>query len=523
MPNDMHTALAQAVWLLTPEMILAGFACLVFLGGTFVANRNLWGIVALVGFGAAFLDAQYSALTPRVGDLYVVPVVIDSLALYSRYLALATGAILLLLSWHEVADRQAADHHACLLVLIAGVSLVGSANDLTTMFLALELISIPTYIMLYLPRADDKAQEAALKYFMLSIFSSAVLLFGFSYLFGITGSTNLSVILHTLNHNLFAADFPVASAIALVTIVCGLAFRITAVPFHFYAPDVYQGVANVNAALLAFIPKIAGLVALLRILGFVLPEINIAPARTIGVGLEAQHTPLLLWILSAITMSIGNLLALRQEHVRRILAYSSIAHAGYMLVALSAAPYLRRVPDCPDGVEAVLYYLVAYGVTTIGAFAILAHLDSENRRIDTLDDIAGLSTEHPGLAIALAIFIFSLVGIPLTAGFTGKFMIIFGTLALQEPHAVLYRVLALIFVLNSAIGCWYYLRIVAALFLRNPLKPFPTRNRIPAIATIVICLALTIGLSFPPGLTWMQRVVKAAAKNPSNNAVAQRD
>ena len=520
MSTDLvNNALAQAVWLLTPEMILAGFACLVFLGGTFVANRNLWGWVTLFGLGAAFYDALYSPSGPGAPELFAVPVIIDSLAQYTRYVAIASGAVLLLLSWFELGERQAADHHACLLVLTAGTSLVGSANDLTTMFLALELISIPTYIMLYLPRADNAAQEAALKYFMLSIFSSAMLLFGFSYLFGITGSTNLSVILHTLNQNLLHPEFPMGSAIALVTIVCGLAFRITAVPFHFYAPDVYQGVANVNAALLAYIPKIAGVVALIRVLGFVLPATVIAPANTIGVGLSDQ-VPLLLWILAAITMFVGNLLALRQDHVRRILAYSSIAHAGYMLAALSAAPSLRRIPGSPDGVEAVLYYLVAYGAMTVGVFAVLAYLDSDERRIDTLDDIAGLSTEHPALAIALAIFIFSLIGIPFTAGFTGKFFILFSTLALQEQHATLYRVLALIIVLNAAIGGWYYLRIVAALYFRGALKPFPIVPRLPAIATIVICLTLTIGLSIPPGLIWMQRAIKLAAKNPAENAIA---
>lgn len=518
---DANALLTQAVWLLTPEMILAGFACVVFLGGTFIANRNLWGWVALIGFAAAFIDARQSAIGPFGDGVFVVPVVVDSLAQFTRYVALASGVVLLLLSWRELGDRQAADHHACLLVLAAGVSLVGSANDLAAMFLALELISIPTYIMLYLPRATDASQEAALKYFLLSIFSSALLLFGFSYLFGIAGSTNISVILHTLSNQGPLADIPTASAIALVTVVAGLAFRITAVPFHFYAPDVYQGVANVNAALLAYIPKIAGVVALLRLFGFVVADGVVAPARFIGLALSEQ-TPLLLWVLAVVTMFVGNLLALRQEHVRRILAYSSIAHAGYMLAALSAAPYLRSAPDSPDGVEAVLYYLIAYGAMTVGAFAVLAYLDSDERRIDTLDDLAGLSTERPALAIALAIFLFSLIGIPFTAGFNGKFFILFGTLSIQEPHGTLYRVLGLIIVINAAIGGWYYLRILAALYLRSAIKPFPLEPRLPAIATIVICLTLTVGLSVPPGLTWMQRAVRQAANNAPETRLAQR-
>lgn len=523
----LNETLVAAVGHLCPEMILAAAACVVFLGGTFVANRNLWGCVALLGLGAALVSATqtcYDSAFPTGSALFGVPIVVDSLAQFTRYVSILTGAVLLLLSWHELGDRQAADHHACLLVLVAGVSMVGAANDLTTMFLALELISIPTYIMLYLPRHDNAAQEAALKYFLLSIFSSAVLLFGFSYLFGITGQTNLSAILHALNHNLYdqghlgvVPNFPMASAIALVAIVCGLAFRVTAVPFHFYAPDTYQGVANVNAALLAYVPKIAGIVALLRLLGFVLPDGVVPPepnrALDIGAGLSDQ-TPLLLWILAVITMFVGNLLALRQDHVRRILAYSSIAHAGYMLAALSAATYLRRAGDGPDGIEAVLYYLVAYGATTVGIFAILAYLDGDERRIDTIDDVAGLSTEHPVLSLCLAIFLFSLIGIPLTAGFTGKFFILFGALAMPEPHATLYRVLALIIAVNAAIGGWYYLRIVASLYLRSALKPFPLVFRLPGLTSIAVCMLLTIGLSMPPGLTWIQKRISLAAKNP---------
>lgn len=519
-PEIINAALIHAIGRLTPEMILIAFACLVFLGGTFVARRGLWGGVALAGFVLALLDTLRATPSASSGEvLFMVPVVFDSLASFTRVVALFSGVLLLLVSWHELNDRQAADHHACLLVLTAGLSLVGSANDLSTMFLALEMISIPTYILLYLPRHDDAAQEAALKYFTLSVFSSAMLLFGFSYLFGITGSTNIGVILHTLGQAGAAHQLPATAAIALVAVVCGLGFRITVVPFHFYAPDVYQGVANVSAALLAYVPKVAGVVALLRLLGYVLPDSAAGvPDRPIGVTLSEQ-APLLLWILAVVTMFLGNLLALRQENIRRILAYSSIAHAGYMLAALSAAPYLRTSPDSPDGVEAVLYYLIAYGAMTVGVFSILAYLDDEGgkdgRRIDTLDDLAGLSTEHPRLALCLAVFLFSLIGIPITAGFWGKFFILFGTLALPDNAtnvAVLYRVLAVFIVINAAIGGWYYLRIVAAMYLRSAIKPFPVTPRLPGVAAITVCMVLTVGLSVPPGLTWMQQVVKLAAK-----------
>jgi NADH-quinone oxidoreductase subunit N len=504
---EIQQALIDAIWLLKPEMILGIFGCILFLGGTVTARRGLWGFVALIGLLLALWTAFDASNSTAVG-MFVVPIRVDSLASFTRILAIASGVILLLLSWDELPEKQTADHHACLLILIAGLSMVGSANDLITLFLALELVSIPTYVLLYLPRHDDAAQEAALKYFLLSIFSSGVLLFGFSYLYGLVGSTNLSVILDTLTTN--RPDSPTIALIALVTIVCGLAYRLTAVPFHFYAPDVYQGTANVTGALLSFVPKMAGVVALLRILGYVWPSEHGGPL--IGTALSEQ-VPLVFWVLAVLTMFLGNLLALQQEHVRRILAYSSIANAGYMLVALSSAPYLRH-GNGPDGVEAVLYYLIAYGAMTVGVFAVLAYLDSDERRIDTLDDLAGLSKEHPVLSIVMAVFLFSLIGIPLTAGFTGKFFILFGALALQDQQAFLYRVLAFLMVINAAISGWYYLRIVAALYLRTPLKPFPVERSVPGLITIALCAILTVGLSVPPGLTWLNQAVKVAVRGP---------
>lgn len=513
-----HVALAKALNLLAPEAILAAVACVVYLGGTFVPKRGLWGVVGLLGLGAALYASLLTRKGPLGHEIFCVPILVDNLAAFTRVVAIVSGMILLLLSWHELPERQAADHHASLLVLVAGLSLVGSANDLVTLFLALELISIPTYILLYLPRHDDASQEASLKYFMLSIFSSAMLLFGFSYLYGIVGSTNLSTILHTLNANAGLHENPAISGIALVTIVCGLGFRLTAAPFHFYAPDVYQGTANVSAAMLAYVPKVAGLVAILRTLGFVLPEGLSAPMRTIGVGLSDQ-TPVLFWILAVATMFVGNLMALRQEHVRRILAYSSVAHSGYILVALSAATYLRRVNGAPDGVEAALYYVLAYGAMTVGAFGVLAYLDSDERRIDTLDDLAGLSKERPILALVLAIFLFSMVGIPLTAGFLGKFQILLGVLAVEEAHATLYRVLAVLMAINAAMGGWYYLKIVATLYLRSAIKPFPVQRSLPAATTIGICLALTFAMTLPPFADMLRTVIGIAANNPTSVVV----
>src|SRR5262249_40063825 len=247
-----------------------------------------------------------------------------------RMTAYGGGAILLLLFWEEVSDEQAADFHACVLILIAGLSLLGAANDLITIFLALELISIPTYILLYLPRSGARPQEAAVKYFLLSIFSSAILLFGFSYLYGAHGKTNLMELFEAQLSNADAVSG--LSVIALLMIVAGLGFRITAVPFHFYAPDVFEGAPTSVAAMLAFVPKVAGFTALVRLLGFMHgPKVELVA--------NAQLAQLF-WLLAAITMTTGNILALLQDNLKRILAYSSVAHSGCMPLRLAPPPPL---------------------------------------------------------------------------------------------------------------------------------------------------------------------------------------
>jgi NADH-quinone oxidoreductase subunit N len=530
--------LLQAFRLTVPEIILGTAACVLFLGGLFRADRRLWGAVALVALVAAGLAVGFTGqASPRAGTaLFAGPVLLDALAMFIKLVAVVGGVILVLFSWDEVPDRQAADYHACLLLILAGLCLTAAANDLVVLFVALELISIPTYILLYLPRHDEGSQEAALKYFLLSVFSSALLLFGFSYLYGLAGTTNLAVLLHTLNAT---GAPPVIALVALIMVLGGLGFRITMVPFHFYAPDVYQGTPTVLAAVLAFVPKVAGFVALLRVLGFVVPPEAASPAKLIGMALSEQ-VPILLWFLAAVTMTLGNLMALRQDNLKRLLAYSSVAHAGYMLVALAVAPYLRKAAGAAagfadiDGVEALLYYLVAYGAMTIGAFAVIAYLDSRARPVETVDDLAGVSGSHPGLALLMAIFLFSLIGIPLTAGFTGKLLIFLGAMgipstvpasaaaAASPEQAWLFRVLAVIGVVNAAIGAWYYLRIIAAMYLRTALRPVPRRRAWPGLATIGLCAVLTVGLSFPPGSSWLLQMVRGASgpRGPAAPAVA---
>ena len=437
---------------------------------------------------------------------------LDKFSYLIRALAVCGGLVLVLFTWDEIGDEHAAEFHACLLLMIAGVGLIGAANELVTLFLALELISIPTYVMLYLARHTAPAEEAAMKYFMLSIFSSGLLLFGFSYLYGMTGTTNLAAMADALGNR--GSALTGLALVALIMVVAALGFRITAVPFHFYAPDVYQGTSTGMAALLAFVPKVAGFAALVRVLGFIHLEVvstGTNAFRIVGMAgsgeLLGEQVSVLLWIMAAVTMSLGNVLALLQNNVKRMLAYSSVAHAGYMLVGLAVAPKL--FPDSGDkvgGIEALLFYMVAYGGMTVGAFAVLQYLSTKTRRVEKLDDLAGLSRSHPLLALVMVLFLFSLIGIPLTAGFAGKFFLFGGAMSVPRlaedlssmEQSKLFMILALIGMLNAAVGGWYYLRVAAVMYLRESAEPRPKVQPGPVLAAIVVCAVVTLGLGVYP-------------------------
>jgi NADH-quinone oxidoreductase subunit N len=487
---DIDSTLRDSIRLIVPEAALVGTACVLFVISTFKASRNTAGVIALVGLGLAAL-LHWSV--DRPADLLptVAPVLVDHLAIFTRIVALVSGAILVLIGWNEPGDRRACEYHACLLCIVAGLSLVGVANDLIFLFLALELISIPTYVMLYLPKTNDpNAQEATLKYFMLSIMSSAMLLFGFSYLYGVTGTTNISAILKVLPAAA-AGDMGGMVIVAVVLAVAGFGNRITAFPFHFYAPDVYQAAPLGVVSMLAFVPKAAGFVALLRLFG------------AYGTFPNADYDfvkqfRMFLWILAAVTMTAGNVMALLQNNIRRLLAYSGVAHAGYMLIGLAV---LSSMPVQSNGKasfisggETVLFYLIAYGAMTVGAFAVIAYLSRPERGVDAIDDLAGLHETNPRMAFIMAIFFFSMMGLPLTAGFAGKLYIFLGALSVptRPPAGHLYQVLALIGTLNAAIAAYYYLRVVGVMYLRGSFQPpFPTRWS-PILIAIVVCAIATL-------------------------------
>lgn len=482
----------ETLWLLLPETIVIAFAVAIYVLGALVAARDIWpwlGLLAVVG-GSVALGMQFEP------PLTSGPLLIDSLALYTRWLSLGAGAVLVLLTRHGAEDDTRPEYVGSLLLAIGGLMLVGLSGDLVLLFLGLELISIPTYILLYIGRRGAYAREAAAKYFYLSILSSALFLYGVSFLYGLGGSTDILAIGQRVGEVLGnATQLGSMTGIALVLIFGGLGFRIAAVPFHFYAPDVYEGTSNTNAGLLSVVPKAAGLVALVRLLVIALPG-------TEEMGWRIAMT------LAVLTMTLGNVVALWQNNLRRLLAYSSIAHAGYMLIGLTVG--LGSIGGTSarwDGIAAMLFYLAVYAVASVGAFSAMAYLSGPQRQLNNVDELAGLSRTHPLVAAAMALFMFSLAGIPPLAGFWGK-LVIFGSALgadvatepslLQSPRSW-FIALAAIGVLNAAVAAAYYLKVVATMYFRLPLASPDARGGFSTATAVALCAAGVVLLGIFPG------------------------
>jgi NADH-quinone oxidoreductase subunit N len=490
----------QTILLLAPEIVLATAAALIYFVGAFVSAPRIWPWLAAAGV----LVAGY-LLYGQVPADFNGPLVADSLGIYVRWLSLGLGLLFLMLLARGAAEGQAPEIVGSLLLIVTGMMLVSVSADLALMFLGLELISIPTYVLLYLGRRDVGSQESTTKYFFLSILSSALLLYGFSFIYGLAGSTFLEQISSRLSQGVAPQVLPLA-ILALVLVLAGLGFRITAAPFHFYAPDVYQGTTHGNAALLSIAPKVAGLVALVRLLSLGLP----------GIDEYAWRVTL---ILAVLTMTTGNVLALWQDNLRRLLAYSSIAHAGYLLIGVAVALAADRGEagqvTPAEGVTAILFYLCVYALATLGTFAALEYLGSRGREVNHMDQLAGVGRAHPVVGVAVATFMFSLTGIPPVAGFWGKLVLFFSALGLRpEAHQTAWLTtwfvaLAVVGVLNAAISAGYYLRVVGAMYFRQPLSAPPAAGGRGALSAMLVSgvLVLAIGLFPQP---WVDYVHAAA-------------
>jgi NADH-quinone oxidoreductase subunit N len=480
--------------LIVPEIILLAATCLLLLAGPLVVGdagqatpglRHRWGFFSLLAIGLAWAAWFGGSAESSQGALFGT----DALLWYARGLSLSAGIVLALILWNQIDDGHAAEAHACLLAILAGTNLVAAATDLVSLFLALELVSIPTYVILYLSRRDRVGREATVKYFLLSVFSSALVLYGMSWLYGVAGSTNLAAIEGAVRANSPASGSRLLQ-IAFALLLSGLSFRIAAVPFHFYAPDVFQGTTAANASLLSFVPKVVGFVALMRLVPLS------GAGQSVSGWMPDESAQSLLAVLAIATMFVGNLMALRQKHLYRLMAYSSVAHAGYMLIGLAVGDAGR-----PGGTDALLFYLAVYGLMTIGVFALLSATTIAGRPLQLDDDLRGLAQSRFSVAILLAICLFSLTGLPPTAGFLGKLNLF---LAAWSEAGRLGRSLAIVMALNAAIAAWYYLRLVALMFLEPAAAPEQESRSIAWTAWLsgVLCAVATIWFFISPQWLW---------------------
>jgi NADH-quinone oxidoreductase subunit N len=510
---DVLTIAEQTLLYLAPEVLILVSATVMMTLGAFVR----WPRAAWSGASAVVLVAALAILLvqkPGGPEAYAAIVSPDALAAYARLGLILTGLILLALAHDQVGEDRAAEFFGSLLMIHAGAMLVASANELVFLFVGLELVSIPTYLILYLPRRNAVTQEAATKYFYLSIFSSGLLLFGLAYLYGLTGLSNLKGLAYLTHWSNAALNLPHPgfAVVALVFVMAGLGFRVAAVPFHFYAPDVYQGSPTVLAAMLSWVPKAVGFLAIVRTLTAVF-GIEAAAGGT-NLATVSDRAVVLAWLVAVATMTLGNTVALAQRDLKRLLAYSSIAHAGYLMIGVAAAFRNSAAgSEAVLGADGIVFYLATYALMTLGAFGVILALSTPERPVETIDDLAGLMRTRPWAALAMTLCLFSLAGVPPLAGFWGKFRIFQAALeAAQGPDAGAFQLLTVLGVLNAAVGAYYYLRIVVEMTLKDPKErlepraPWATQLAVGACAT----LSLFLGL-FPAPIAAASRASAAAA------------
>jgi NADH-quinone oxidoreductase subunit N len=499
----------QTAIVLAPEIWLLACAIMMMAGSAFTRQaRSYWFTCSQI---ANFLAIVLLLVGARARtDLYAAVALNDDLSFYARLVILCSGAIVLALAHREPDDERAGEFFGALLMMNAGAMMVAAANEMVFLFVGLELVSIPTYLILYLSRRDAQTQEAATKYFYLSIFASGLFLYGLTFLYGATGVSNLKA-LGAIVETLPKQPQIELGLVAVVFVMAGLCFRVAAVPLQFYAPDVYQGSPMVVAATLAWIPKVVGFLAIVRTLTAVFAVKGITDPLV-------EKAVMLAWIIAAATMVWGNFLALLQEDLKRLMAYSSIAHAGYMMVGVTAAFANDQYADASYyGSASVFFYLVVYALMTLGVFGGFMALRFKNRPIETVDDLSGLGWTHRSMALGISVCLLSLAGIPPLAGFWGKFQL-FGSLiaAGERTGSSSFVVLAVIGMLSAAAGAYYYLRIVVVMYFGKPKDPIELAGGWPIAAAVSVCVFLTVllGLNSAPLSSRAHAAARSALAHP---------
>ncbi|PYT50011.1 MAG: NADH-quinone oxidoreductase subunit N [Acidobacteria bacterium] len=449
-----------------PELLWCGFGLLAMFLQPFVRNRHFFTALAFIGALAGMAGSFLSFRNPGAGFYGLIQA--DAFSFFF-HLLVGTVAVLVVLAAGPYLDRErlpVAEFYALLLFATAGMGVLASAQELLTAFIGLEMSSISSYILAGYRRDALKSGESAMKYFLLGSFATAFFLYGIALVYGATGTTRLDMMVD-------ADPLGTLLKLGLSMILIGLGFKVAAAPFQIWTPDVYEGAPTPVTALFSAGPKAAAFALLLRIFATV-------PAAT-------HFWFWAFWILAVLTMFAGNLGALVQTNIKRLLAYSSIAHAGYILVAFAAVTSMAKGGRSEAAVAyaAVLFYLLSYALVKLGAFTIVSQLGGAGEKNLSLDDYAGLSQRQPVVAAMLSIYLLSLLGLPVTAGFFGKFYIF---KAAVNSHLLW---LAVLMAINSIIGAYYYLRVIVLMYMREPSAESAAAAPVGFPLTVSVVLAVT--------------------------------
>jgi NADH-quinone oxidoreductase subunit N len=438
---------------LLPELMLACGAMLMLMFGAFIGERsaamvNGWCVVVLVLAGVALVW-----LPPGPHVMFGGSFLVDDYARFLKVLTLvgSGGALLLSLDYLTLEKQQKFEYGALFLLATLGMLMLISASDLIALYLGLELMSLPLYVIAASNRENLRSTEAGLKYFVLGALSSGMLLYGASLIYGFTGTVNFAGIAKATQNGA-----GLGLIFGLVFLFVGFCFKISAVPFHMWTPDVYEGAPTPVTAFFAAAPKVAGIAIFARVTVVAFP----------GITHEWQQ---IVVFVSIASMALGSFAAIGQRNIKRLMAYSSIGHMGYALVGLAAGT--------AEGVQGVLIYMSIYVAMTLGTFAVILSMRRDGRLVETISDLAGLSRTHPTMAFFLAVLLFSLAGIPPLAGFFAKFYVF-----LAAIKAGLFT-LAVIGVLTSVVGAYYYLAIVKLMYFDEPVRSF---ERMPMLLRLVL-------------------------------------
>ncbi len=456
---------------IAPEVILSLFAMALLLINVFVKGESkaYLGYLGIAGIVVALFTLVSGWGFPTEG--FSGTVIQDNFGIFFKVIFLISAAMSILISDKYLVREGCNQGEIYPLILFAtvGMMLMASGTDLMTIFLGLEVLSVSLYILAGFNRDSIKSNEAGLKYFLLGAFSTGFLLYGMALTYGATGTTKVAKIAaHIAQTGMGSSNLMLLAGMLLMA--TGFAFKIAAAPFHMWTPDVYEGAPTPITAFMSVGPKAAGFAAFLRVFLIALP------------ALKAEWT-WLVWVLAVLTMTVGNITALYQQNIKRMLAYSSIAHAGYVLVGFTAGNAV--------GTAGIMFYMLSYAFMNIGAFAIIILVGKKGEENNNVSDYAGFGYKHPMLGIAMCIFLFSLAGIPPAAGFIGKFYLFSG--AIQAG----YIWLAIIGVLNSAASVYYYLRVMIFMYFKEPNEDFAWVKLTPAF---IICLIIAVAGVMIPGV-----------------------